>query len=245
MPALAFTLLTPSPRAACQAANGGKTTADSTPPSKNIADGAAKGQATDSVFKRTDSISPGKNISDGAAKGQATDSVFKRTDSTSPGKNISDGAAKGQATDSVFKRTDSTSPGKNISDGAAKGQASEGIAPNPNGGSGASKTDHSSGLPISTGAAKSQAVDGMVHNPNGGSGGGKSTGAAKSINPPNRLDSAARADAAPGQNTSARKGKTGHSKWGTFARNQLHSQMHPSHSASASHPPEHGHSYHY
>lgn len=49
---------------------------------KNIADGAAKGQATEGMDH--------KNISDGAAKGQAVDGMARN-------KNVSDGAAKGHA----------------------------------------------------------------------------------------------------------------------------------------------------
>jgi len=77
---------------------------------KNVSDGAAKGQASEGVYKPQDSTSPRKNLVDGAAKGQATDSVYKPHDSASPSKNISDGAAKGQATEGVFKPHDSSSP---------------------------------------------------------------------------------------------------------------------------------------
>lgn len=109
----------------------------------SLADGAAKGQASDAMDH--------KNISDGAAKGQASDAAYK--DSPKSGdnplyegrdamdhKNISDGAAKSQAVDGMMQNPGSgTGAGngqsagivdsKNISDGAAKGQASDATAP--------------------------------------------------------------------------------------------------------------------
>jgi hypothetical protein len=144
---------------------------------KNVADGAAKGQASEGVAPNPNGGSGGgkgnkssanvhKNIADGAAKGQATDGIIRSQDASSPGKTVADGAAKGQATEGVVKPYDAASPpGTTISDGAAKGQANERIV---------KERDMSSPDKVSgDGAAKGQAQELTLSdpNPNGGSGG--------------------------------------------------------------------------
>jgi hypothetical protein len=183
---------------------------------KNVADGAAKGQASEGIVKERDMGSPGISGADGAAKGQATEGIYyKPHDTSSPGKadtkNVADGAAKGQATEGVDPNPSGGSGGgkgnnavikdsKNISDGAAKGQAVDGMDQNPNGGSGGGKGKNASAdvhKNIADGAAKGQAVDGMDQNPNGGSGGGKGKNA--SINDSKNIsDGAAKGQATDG-----------------------------------------------
>lgn len=72
----------------------------------SLADGAAKGQASDAMDH--------KNISDGAAKGQASDAAYK--DSSKSG------------TNPLYESKDAMDH-KDTSDGAAKGQASDATAP--------------------------------------------------------------------------------------------------------------------
>lgn len=126
----------------------------------SLADGAAKGQASDAMAYK-DSSKGGENplyeskdaidrkvSGDGAAKGQATEGVVHD-------KNISDGAAKSQAVDGMMQNPGAGSGSgngqsagvadtKNVADGAAKGQATEGVVQDKN---------------ISDGAAKGQASD--------------------------------------------------------------------------------------
>ena len=117
---------------------------------KNVADGAAKGQASEGIVKERDMSSPAINGADGAAKGQATEGMDR---------NPNGGSGGGKGNSAVIKDS------KNISDGAAKGQAVDGMVQNPNGGSGggkgknASADDHRN---IADGAAKGQATDGII-----------------------------------------------------------------------------------
>src|SRR5271157_1550228 len=71
--------------ASAQAAPDPQGSKAGTADTKNVADGAAKGQATEGIVKSQDKGSPGKNSADGAAKGQATEGIyFKPHDSASP-----------------------------------------------------------------------------------------------------------------------------------------------------------------
>ena len=93
---------------------------------KNVADGAAKGQASEGIVKSQDKGTPSISGSDGAAKGQATEGIYvKPHDTSSPWQggyqNVADGAAKGQASEGVVKERDMGSPGITSADGAAKG----------------------------------------------------------------------------------------------------------------------------
>jgi hypothetical protein len=65
--------------------------------SKNVSDGAAKGQASEGTAPRNSGngrggaeLNDSKNISDGAAKGQASEGVFKPHDTSSPSATILD-----------------------------------------------------------------------------------------------------------------------------------------------------------
>jgi hypothetical protein len=141
--------------------------------SKNIADGAAKGQAQERTLGSGGSsgggpggsrgIEDSKNISDGAAKGQAADLTAGRTPSgsggTSPGMtdthNGADGAAKGQADDRMA--------------GPGKGRSGPGSSPGGTPGIQDSKN-------IADGAAKGQAQERAVGSvgPSGGGSAGTS-----------------------------------------------------------------------
>ncbi len=100
------------------------------PHSKNVSDGAAKGQASEGTAPRNSGngrgeagLNDSKNISDGAAKGQASEGTAPRNSGNGRGgaglndsKNIGDGAAKGQASEGVFKPHDTSSPSATILD---------------------------------------------------------------------------------------------------------------------------------
>lgn len=162
----------------------------------SLADGAAKGQASDAMAykeSRMGGVNPlyeskdamdHKNISDGAAKGQASDAMDH--------KNIADGAAKGQAQEGVVRD-------KNISDGAAKSQAVDGMMQNTGAGSG-SGNGQSAGVAdtknVADGAAKGQATEGMVRKNNGVSDGAAKGQASEGVAPDKNIsDGAAKGQA--------------------------------------------------
>jgi len=114
--------------------------------SHHVSDGAAKGQANETIKHRHDTIiripiAADKHVSDGAAKGQANETIKHKHDSIiqikplgiDDKKYVPDGAAKGQANETIKHKHDSIiqikplgiDDKKYVPDGAAKGQANE------------------------------------------------------------------------------------------------------------------------
>jgi len=86
-------------------------------------DGAAQSQTTEKKQKK---VKASKNISDGAAKGQASEGTAPKQGSgnkTDASKNVSDGAAKGQASEGTAPKQGNGKQGKDNAPKTKKTQA--------------------------------------------------------------------------------------------------------------------------
>ena len=130
---------------------------------KNVADGAAKGQASEGVAPNP----KGGGGNGGQNNGVA---ITRPIDKSSPLATMTPNGGGNNNTSAIEH--------KNISDGAAKSQAVDGMMQKPNGGGKSDgSTPSAKDLTILSGASKSQAVEGTLKDPNSGGKDTKGSGA--------------------------------------------------------------------